>query len=259
MRELVTDILTSYNQMRKRLDAISQPSIPIVYYGDYNQYTKSSPKVITIGINPSHLDFPPDSKLSRFPEANKIDFSQYFDEKEYSRYLNAMNNYFKIDPLDWFESYDRVLNGLNTSFYPNTSGNNALHTYICSPFATDPPWSKLKNSTQYTLSREGRKFWLRLLEILMPDMILCSIARKYLERISFKRSSWEVFTSITEKKDGTPRAKPYDIEISEIALAGKKSYIVYGKPLHMRDHEPFGSLTFDAKTKLGEDLINLLL
>jgi len=142
---------------------------------------------------------------------------------------------------------------LNTSLYPNTSGNNTLHTNLCSPFATDIAWSKLKNSAQYTFSREGRKFWHRLIEILEPDIILFSIAREYLERVMFRKSGWKIYKSITKKKDGSPRSKPYNIEITESRSNSKKIYLVYGQPAYL----PFGSLSYNIKLKLGEDLMTI--
>ena len=142
---------------------------------------------------------------------------------------------------------------MNTSFYTNTAGNNTLHTDLCSPFATDITWSKLRISAQYTFSREGRKFWHRLIEILEPDMILFSIAREYLERVMFKKSGWKIFTSITKKKDGTPRSKSYNIEITESRLNSKKMYLVFGPPAYL----PFGSLSKNFKLQLGEHLNSL--
>ena len=157
--------------MRQNQKVITNPSIPIIYFGDYVQYQKSYPKVITVSLNPSHNEFPQNSRFTRFKEAEKLNVSSTLNENEIITYLNSMNNYFKNNPNNWFDSYNPILDGLNTSLYPNTSGNNSLHTNLCSPFATDIAWSKLKNSAQYTFSREGRKFWHRLIEILEPDMI----------------------------------------------------------------------------------------
>ena len=94
----------------------------------------------------------------------------------------------------------------------------------------------------------------RLVELLEPDMILCSIARKHMEKMSFKRKGWEVSTSITKKKDGTPREKPYNVEVSEVTIGAKKAYLVYGQAVIL----PFGSLSLDAKYELGKELSGLL-
>ena len=84
-------------------------------------------------------------------------------------------------------------------------------------------------------------------------MILFSIARKYLERVKFKKTGWKKFTSITEKKDGTPRSKPYDIEITESRIKNKKTYLVFGQAAQL----PFGTLSTNIKLHLGEELNKL--
>jgi hypothetical protein len=253
MTKLVNDVLVSFNQIRESRKVITYPSIPVLYFGDYNQYQKSYPKIITVGLNPSHNEFPTDSRFTRFNEAEKLDVSNTLSENEVTTYLNSLNNYFNNNPYNWFDSYDQILNGLNTSYYMNSAGNNALHTDLCSPFSTNLTWRMLRDSTQYTLSREGRKFWHRLVEILEPDMILCSVARKHLERILFKKSGWRVFTSITKKKDGSPRSKPYDVEVSESRIGNKKMYLVFGQAAQ----QPFGSLSTKIKLQLGEELNRL--
>ena len=253
MKELVNDIMNSFNQMRESQKAITYPSIPILYFGDYDQYQKSNPKVITVGLNPSRKEFPKDSPYTKFPETENIDITKTLNENDVSTYLSSLNNYFKHNLYNRFDSYDPISNGMNTSYYMNTEGNNTLHTNLCSPFATDVIWSKLRTTTQYTLGREGRKFWHRLIEILEPDMILFSIAREYLERVMFKKSGWKIFTSITKKKDGSTRSKPYNIKITESTSNSKKMYLVYGQPAYL----PFGSISKNVKLKLGEDLKSL--
>ena len=250
IKKLVNEVIQSFNQMRAHQKDITHPSIPILYFGDYPQYQKSYPKVITVGLNPSRNEFPPTSRFTRFTEAEKLEISNTLSENEITTYLNSLNTYFLESPYNWFDSYDPILKGMNTSYYPNNTENRALHTDFCSPFATEIPWSKLRDSTQYTLSREGRKFWHRLVEILEPDMIIFSIARKYLDRVMFKKSGWKLFTSITKKKDGTPRSKPYDVEITESRIGDRKMYLVYGQPSYL----PFGSLSKNIKTQLGVEL-----
>lgn len=253
MKELVQDIMLSFNQMRESQKVITYPSIPILYFGDHVQYQISDPKVITVGLNPSYKEFPIESRFTRFPETEHIDTSQTLGENDISTYITSLNNYFNHNPQNWFDSYDPISNGMNTSYYMNTAGNNALHTNFCSPFATDVPWSKLKTTTQYTLGREGRKFWHRLVKILKPDIILFSTARKHLERVMFKKSRWEIFSSITKKKDGSSRAKPYDIEVAKIRIGDKKTYLVFGQIIQL----PFGTLSKDIKIQLGEELTSL--
>lgn len=254
MKELVQNIMISFTQMREKQKVITLPSIPILYFGNHDQYQKSNPKVITVGLNPSNKEFPIESRFSRFPDSEHLDTSKILSENDIFTYLTSLNNYFNRNPNNWFDSYDPVSNGMNTSYYMNKAGNNVLHTNFCSPFATDLAWSKLKTSIQYTLSREGRKFWHKLVEILEPDIVLFSSARKYVERVMFKKSRWETYARVTKKKDGSPRAKPYNIEVAEIQIGDKKTYLVFGQIIQL----PFGTLSNDIKIQLGQELINLL-
>jgi hypothetical protein len=254
MRMLVNDVFKSFNLVIESQEYITYPSIPVIYFGDYSQYQISYPKVITVGLNPPNNEFPSSSPFDRFLMANEIDTLNPFSGNDFSLYISSLNNYFKNSPNNWFDSFDPILNGLNTSYYPNMVGNNALHTNFCSPFATDVTWSKLKSSTQFTLCREGRDFWHKLIEILEPDLIIFSIPKKYLERVSFKKTGWKIFTSITRKKDGSLRSKPYAVEYTESKIGNKRGYFVFGKAAQL----PFGTLSTDIKIRLGEELNNLL-
>jgi hypothetical protein len=164
-------------------------------------------------------------------------------------YLKGLNNYFAENPDKVHESCIPILDGFDANYYPKAQ-NTALQTYFCSPIATNVSWGKLKSSAKFTLSREGRDFWNRLVNILKPDIILFSIDKEYLNRVSIKNPGWEVFKRITLKTDGTPRAKPYLIETSEGKLDSKRVLLVYGKPSYL----PFGSISYKDKQQLGIDL-----
>ena len=69
----------------------------------------------------------------------------------------------------------------------------------------------------------------------------------------FKKSGWKLFMSITKKKDGTPRSRPYDVEITESRMGDRKMYLVYGQAAPL----PFGTLSKNIKTQLGEELSRL--
>ena len=161
--------------------------------------------------------------------------------------------YFKYKPYNWFDSFEPILNGMSASYYPGKI-NTALHTDICSPHATYPTWSKLGETHQDTLRNEGKQFWNRLVEILQPDLMLVSIARKYTKMIRYRRSKWETFYRITEKKDGKPRSKPYLIEVAESQVGSKNGYLVFGQAAQM----PFGTLSTKHKKQVGEQLVTLL-
>ena len=248
--KLVLDITASFNSLRKKQRNIIFPSVPVLYLGDLPKFKKSYPKVITAGYNPSNNEFPTNSIYKRFKEIENFKTS---NKDAITIYLNSLNNYFNDQPDKWYNSFNLILEGLNTSYYSNLP-NRSLHTYLCSPIATDTSWGKLKSSTKFTLSSNGRRFWYRLVEILEPDMILFSVDKEYINRVVIKKLGWKIFKSIKLKADGSPRDKPYDIEITEGRISSKKMHLVYGPPSYL----PFGSISNESKVQLGKELMNFL-
>lgn len=57
MQSLVNYINKSFNQIKLKAP-ITNPSIPVLYFGDLEVFKKSSIKIITVGLNPSHKEFP---------------------------------------------------------------------------------------------------------------------------------------------------------------------------------------------------------
>jgi hypothetical protein len=43
------------------------PSAPILFFGDLQHFKKSKLHVITVALNPSRLEFPPNTRFRRFP------------------------------------------------------------------------------------------------------------------------------------------------------------------------------------------------
>lgn len=253
LQDLINDARVSHNHHRRNGIPIVHPSIPILYFGDKKQYHESALKIITVGLSPSHNEFPVRDRFDRFKNAENLDLTQEWSEEEVDIYLNSLNNYFKHRPYNWFDSFEPILNGIHASYYPNTEENRALHTDICSPHATSPTWSKLGESHQDALRFEGERYWHRLVETLKPDIVLVSVARKYLNMIRFRKTRWKVFTSIFTKKDGSPRSKPYDIEIAECEVGDNKGFLVFGQAAQL----PFGTLSTGYKGVVGERLLEL--
>jgi len=167
---------------------ITSPSIPILYFGDYPAYHKSETKIITVGLNPSHREFPIEDRFLRFRKAEKVSKSSNLTHLEIQLFLDSLNDYYKDEPYKWFGCFEPMLNGLNSSYYDNEYPNRVLHTDICSPLATDITWSKLNDRAQARLSYDGNKIWHSLVDFLAPDFILISVARRHLNKIRFKRT-----------------------------------------------------------------------
>lgn len=55
-KDLIAKTFNYFNQFKNE-KVIVNPSIPILYFGDLDQYLKSPIKIITVGKNPSNNEF----------------------------------------------------------------------------------------------------------------------------------------------------------------------------------------------------------
>lgn len=254
IKSLATQSIDLYFQMCKTNLPITRPSIPILYFGDRISYEKSARKVITVGLNPSHKEFPVEDRFLRFRKAEEISPNPNPDNNHVCLLLDSLNEYYKTEPYRWFGCYEPILNGLNSSYYENDYPNRALHTDICSPLATDITWSKLDDISQKRLVHDGIRIWHKLVEILTPDVILISVARRHLENIEFKRTRWRESIRITQDKYGEPRNNPYIVPTSTYKLNSNNGILVFGKAANI----PFGLISNAQKRELGHTLLDLL-
>lgn len=221
-----------------------RPAIPILYFGDYPRYAASPLKVITVALNPSHHEFPRHDRFKRFRPAEGIG-SHPLAPAERNAYLAALNGYFRANPyMQWFGWPEHVLLGMGAS-YRDGQVNTALHTDLCSPLATDPTWSKL-NGPQDQLLVDGLALWHRLVEELAPDVIVASVARRYLDQITFADShDWQPLLTILRKD---PAKRPYSALIQPADLpGGKETLLVFGPAAQ----QPFATLTREDRQSVG--------
>ena len=200
---LVTDAMHAFGRAKERSCCV-QPAVPILFFGDLDAYRNSPLRVLTVGLNPSLHEFPEDEPFRRFPLAAGA------CGRDPSRYLEAMSAYFRTDPYrGWFNSYERLLNGMDASYYDGRS-STALHTDICSPVATNPTGSRLGKADRDALAHDGRPLWHGLVEQLRPQVVVLSVARRYLEDIEFDAmNDWEVIHCVRRNTDGSLRRRPY--------------------------------------------------
>ena len=145
MEELANEAWAAYRRAEAAgVTALVRPSIPILFFGDYERYFLSPRRVITVGLNPSRIEFPDSDRFARFPAA------RYKDSQppETARVLRAIADYFREQPYDgWFKpAFEELLRGMGASYYDGAE-STALHTDICSPLATDPTWSRLRSES----------------------------------------------------------------------------------------------------------------
>lgn len=223
-------------------EVVLEPAVPILYFGDRQAYAASPLRIITVALNPSKAEFPPDDPFGRFPLAADV-------EEAGDAYLAALDTYFKTRPYArWFSAFEALLRGLDASYYPGAE-NTALHTDLCSPVATDPTWSRIGEEARSGLMRRGVPLWHRLVEALEPDVIAISVARKHLDRIEF--ASGEPFEISRLVED---RRRPYVTEGRWVDLGDHRSLLVFGRAAN----QPFGLVSHMNKTGVGGRIASCL-
>ncbi len=220
---------------------VVRPSMPILYFGDSERYFGSPLKIVTVGLNPSRAEFPESDRYERFPRARAI-YPQIMGGLLYEEYLRTLNDYFRVAPYSrWFRpSFEAMLNGLDASYY-GASVNTALHTDLCTPLATDPTWSGLRED-RTKLEPAGIALWHALLRYLEPDIALVSVAGAYLDHIQFPRlDAWRTIHTVE-------RANPYQVRALPVTVTpGKTTYIIFGRAAN----QPFGTISADEKRRVG--------
>jgi hypothetical protein len=214
--------------------------LPIYWFGNKNKYFKSVIKIVTVGLNPSAEEF----RLNKTDEISLCRFPGY---KEPNELEFVLNNYFeKVPYKSWFSSYEPILNGLGASYYEsNVFSSIAIHTDICSPYATIPTWSKLSKELKVELYKEGIIHWQNLIKELHPDVLIISVAEHYIkENFLFK----EIFTSIEFDKKGNKRKHPYFIKKYEYTVNNVNIPVIFGPAAQ----KPFGLIGTEQKRELGK-------
>ncbi len=235
LADVVADTWVSFERVAKMGVRVT-PAIPILFFGDIEAYRGSPSRIVTVGLNPSLSEFPPHDPFCRFPLAADIGPS------DQDRYLAALSAYFRTAPYkSWFASFEPLLNGANTSYYPIAAAT-ALHTDICSPVATNPTWSGLSNRDRRVLETDGGPLWHQLLQALHPDIVIMSVAKRHLDRIRFEAiDDWRVVHTITHKVNGARRAQPYHIIGRWHHVGNRPSLFIYApaatKPLPIGNNQ----------------------
>jgi len=231
---------SAFDARRKALagasrDVVVDPAVPVLYFGDRDAYLSSHWRIITVGLNPSKAEFPPEDPFRRFPLARGV-------EGPDDDYLAALDTYFKTDPYkSWFSSFESLLNGLDASYHPGAR-SIALHTDLCSPVATDPTWTGLDPEVREALISDGVVLWHELVRELRPDVVLISVARAHLEKIEFEAG--EPF-EISRLEEG--RRRPFVTEGRWLDVDGHRSLMVFGQAAQ----RPFGLVNDLHKLGIG--------
>jgi hypothetical protein len=238
-KDLIAKTFNYFNQFKNEKVVIN-PSIPILYFGDLDQYLKSPLKIITVGKNPSKNEF----RLKKNDNYSFVRFPKWDEEEK--NLIETLNDYFGEKPLkSWFSSFEPILNGLNASYYQGYQTNTVVHTDICSPLATDPTWSKLNENERNLFFKEGLSIWKQLIEELEPDIMLVSF-RKDIFNAVFNSSGKELL-AIENKKNGEKRKFPYRVSIHEYPLNIKTVNVLFGDAAN----KPFDKISEIQKLEIG--------
>jgi hypothetical protein len=219
-----------------------RPSVPILWFGDSKAFSNSGIRVVTVGLNPSRVEFPEGDRFLRFPAARLLT-APPASAIQGLDYVSALDSYFRLAPYRrWFDQgFERVLNGLSATYYEGLP-NAALHTDLLSPLATDPTWGGLANEDRASLVRGGPPLWHKRIRLLQPDVIVASVAREHLDRILFRRlGGWRVIHTVE-------RERPFATEAVDIEVVpGKRTLLAFGRCVSI----PFGSVSHEAKLAIG--------
>ena len=120
-----------------------------------------------------------------------------------------------------------MLNGMGASCYDGET-STVLHADICSPVATDPTWSRLRDTDQAALAADGVGLWHSLLRVLRHQVGVLSVAMRHLARIRFDAlGPWEFIDRIDRTADGALRKRPYEVAGCWHDIGGEPSLFVF--------------------------------
>lgn len=234
--------------------------MPILYFGDINAYSKSACRIITVGKNPSHSEFPAGNAFHRFPKASHFSCTS---RPVGPSYFSALNDYFRNtlsgSPTaywNWFKGFDAVLSGFNAGYgYPGSfPKNTAIHTDLLSPVATDPVWTKVGVAHQNPLIVPGVPIWSDFLDCLEPHIVILSFGSTYLQHMPAHLGSlktlkgWSSVHHVRHTLGGALRRSPLVIWHTTASLAnGHRVNFIFA----VGAQTPFGNIGAQQAASIG--------
>jgi hypothetical protein len=239
INKVVTETFNEYNSIHS--DSVIKDLIPILWFGDMSKYLNSDNKIVTVSLNPSNNEFGNIKKGIAY--TTQYRFPDYDGAIE--SLITSFNNYFKLErnPYNsWFKaSFSAILHSFDASHY-DLAKNNALHTDIAIPYATDPTWTGLTNLEKLYFEPIGQKIWHNLIEILEPDIILISASGGFQNKILFPKihEYWEV---IIQKEK-------YPVLFNQFKVNNKITDVIF----QTQGRKPFLNMTKEEKINIKNTL-----
>ena len=190
IEEYIVDFIAKRNDPALK-KVIVENSIPIIWFGNINKYLDSEKRILTVGLNPSNIEFPEDNPQKRFDSVN---LALPVDSQMIEGLKCVLNSYFDKEPYrKWFSSGERVLDCFDASYYSDRGkSNQAIHIDIYSAIATDPTWGKLDKKYKCIKPRiQNVELFKELLGFLNPDIILVSTNKGIFNEVFVKSLAFE--------------------------------------------------------------------
>lgn len=235
------DCWTHWHEMSNHGFVIND-KIPVPYFGNIRSYMRAPTRVITLGLNPNREVFECTRSTVRLtPAITEQRLSRYFVERvDTGRWPG------------WFSNYEAILNGMGHSYLSDECG--AIHVDLCSPIATNPTWSKLALQQKHLLRERGRKLFDRLYQMLEPDIIIVSVAKREVAHHWGNPFDppWQSLPLAPLKAGGTKQGGSYDLRYRLGDGRGRTTcMVVFGTAAR----KPFGRLTAERQHAVGKSII----
>lgn len=248
LKVLLTKSILHYKNFEK-YEFIPKPSLPILFFGDIEAYSRERFKVLTAALNPSDIEFRESKNdknfsLFRFP---------FYSETSGTLYLSLKDYFINTPYIRWFDSsYKQLLQGLGYSFYSDEL-KTAVHTDIVSPLSTNPTWSKLKSIKQFKneiqeIEQIGLDLWIELVEIIKPNLILMSLAKGHLSKLNLEFISEFDIQNITQ--GNKKRKRPYITNLYKLNLKDHSCFLIHSPS----GTNPFRLISNSDQRLLGEKI-----
>lgn len=179
--DLVNEYIEDFKSKANDKDfgnCIIHDSIPVIWFGNLDNYLKSPKKIVTVGLNPSNKEFPENNRWLRF---DYVDLYSSDCSRTIPLLTRSLNSYFDDDKkpyMEWFGRGEKVLHLFNASYKQNWLKNQAIHIDIYSAIATSVTWGKIDPSVRKQFEASGLPLFKKLLAILNPDIVLISTNKK---------------------------------------------------------------------------------
>lgn len=188
MNNLIDQVFRFYLQINPSLaitDSNGNRAIPILWFGDLKAYRESPIRIVTVGINPSDVEFKKDKRDEkfnldyRFPRSTSINFNS----PNHDTYTEVLSNYFRNNPYrTWFDRNEAALNGLGASYYEGKE-IRAIHIDIRTPIATAQKWRELTKNEKSAFGAYIPIFN-DLIEELQPDIMIMPLGDEHIKNMA---------------------------------------------------------------------------